>query len=313
MSNVLFRDLSGMAEFRAAEDLQRQVWGDGDLPDPADLMMVIQAEGGLVGGAFADDRLVGYIFGFPTRDPQVQHSHRLAVLAQTRGMGLGVRLKLYQRDWCLARGISRVRWTFDPLRALNASLNIDRLGAQSDTYLENYYGDMGGINSGMGSEHHGWRVARLAHRVFLNGASRWTSPFLTTSSNWPQRDPCKLRACGLPFEAHCSLHLQKAAGSSALTGTPVSISWHGADRFHLLGARSLDSGQNPGVHILALSRATADSLRGEPPWRFESRLRRPLIMGGSAVPGLLPDLEHTGSPARTGLGCALKMGRGSPN
>jgi len=36
-------------------------------------------------------------------------------------------------------------------------------------------------------------------------------------------------------------------------------------------------------------------------------------MGGSAVPGLLPDLEHTGSPARTGLGCALKMGRGSPN
>jgi predicted GNAT superfamily acetyltransferase len=70
-----------MAEFRLAEDLQRAVWGEGDLPDPADLMMVIQAEGGLVGGAFVDGRLLGYIFGFPTRDPQVQHSHRLAVLA----------------------------------------------------------------------------------------------------------------------------------------------------------------------------------------------------------------------------------------
>lgn len=152
MTGVAFRDLSGMAEMRLAEDLQRQVWGEGDLPDPADLMMVIQAEGGLVGGAFAEGRLLGYIFGFPTRDPQVQHSHRLAVAPQARGLGLGARLKLYQRDWCLARGISRVRWTFDPLRALNATLNIARLGAQSDTYLEDYYGAMAGINSGLASD-----------------------------------------------------------------------------------------------------------------------------------------------------------------
>ena len=53
MTDLTFRDLSGMAEFRAAEDLQRAVWGEGDQPDPADLMMVIQAEGGLIGGAFA--------------------------------------------------------------------------------------------------------------------------------------------------------------------------------------------------------------------------------------------------------------------
>ena len=152
MTEVTFRDLSGMAEMRLAEDLQRQVWGEGDLPDPADLMMVIQAEGGLVGGAFADGQLLGYIFGFPTREPKVQHSHRLAVAPQARGLGLGARLKLYQRDWCLARGISHVRWTFDPLRALNATLNIARLGAQSDTYLEDYYGEMAGINSGMASD-----------------------------------------------------------------------------------------------------------------------------------------------------------------
>lgn len=41
MTEVTFRDLSGMAEFREAEALQRAVWGEGDLPDPADLMMVI--------------------------------------------------------------------------------------------------------------------------------------------------------------------------------------------------------------------------------------------------------------------------------
>ena len=152
MTQVTLRDLSGMAEFKAAEDLQRAVWGEGDLPDPADLMMVIQAEGGLVGGAFLGGRLVAYIFGFPTREPGIQHSHRLAVHQDARGLGLGLRLKLYQRDWCLARGISRVRWTYDPLRALNATLNIHRLGATSNTYLPDYYGKMAGINSGLASD-----------------------------------------------------------------------------------------------------------------------------------------------------------------
>ena len=152
MSGVTFRDLHDMAEFRAAEDLQRQVWGEGDQPDPADLMFVIQAEGGLVGGAWLDGRLMGYVFGFPTRDPQVQHSHRLAVLPEARGLGLGIKLKIYQRDWCLQHGITHVRWTFDPLRAVNASLNIHSLGAESDTYLPDYYGEMAGINAGLGSD-----------------------------------------------------------------------------------------------------------------------------------------------------------------
>jgi predicted GNAT superfamily acetyltransferase len=152
MTHVTFRDLSGMAEFREAEDLQREVWGQGDQPDPADLMMVIQAEGGLVGGAFVDGRLMGYVFGFPTTSPGVQHSHRLAVREAARGLGLGVRLKLYQRDWCLAHGIGHVRWTYDPLRSVNAALNIHRLGAVSNTYLEDYYGEMAGINSGLASD-----------------------------------------------------------------------------------------------------------------------------------------------------------------
>ena len=152
MSAFVFRDLSGMDEFRAAEDLQRSVWGAGDQPDPADLMMVVQGLGGLVGGAFAGEVLLGYIFGLPSRDPAVQHSHRLAVLSEARGLGLGVRLKFYQRQWCLARGISTVQWTYDPLRPINAALNIHRLGAQSGRYLVDYYGAMEGINRGIASD-----------------------------------------------------------------------------------------------------------------------------------------------------------------
>ncbi|MHC2303255.1 hypothetical protein [Rhizobium mongolense] len=63
-------------EFRAAEALQPAVWGTGDALDPSDLMMVIQAEGGLAAGAFVDGRLVGYVFGFPSATLGVQYSQR---------------------------------------------------------------------------------------------------------------------------------------------------------------------------------------------------------------------------------------------
>lgn len=152
MTGFVFRDLSGIAEMNAAEELQRIVWGRDDTPDPADLMIVIQHEGGLVAGAFLGGRLMGYVFGLPTRQPHIQHSHRLAVHPETRGSGLGLKLKWLQRDWCLARSISHVRWTFDPLRVVNANLNINRLGAVSSTYFKDYYGEMAGINAGAPSD-----------------------------------------------------------------------------------------------------------------------------------------------------------------
>jgi predicted GNAT superfamily acetyltransferase len=152
MSAYDIRVLSGMDEFLAAEALQRIVWGEEDTEDPGDLMMVIQHEGGLVAGAFAGDELMGYVFGFPTRDPGAQHSHRLAVHPAARGAGLAARLKWFQRAWCLAHGITLVRWTFDPLRHTNAHLNIGRLGARVSTYYADYYGEMKGINAGLPSD-----------------------------------------------------------------------------------------------------------------------------------------------------------------
>ncbi|MBZ0290184.1 MAG: hypothetical protein K8I30_21350, partial [Anaerolineae bacterium] len=56
-------------------------------------------------------------------------------------------LKLMQRDLTIRQGVRMVTWTFDPLIALNAHLNIHKLGAISHTYLEDYYGtsDEGGL------------------------------------------------------------------------------------------------------------------------------------------------------------------------
>lgn len=152
MNGITFRELASLAEMKRAEDLQRAVWGQDDMPENSDLMLALQHEGGLIGGAFRGNEMLGFLLAFPTAQPGIQHSHRLAVLPAARGLRLGVRLKWFQRDWCLARGITRVRWTYDPLRAVNAGLNVASLGGVSDTYLNDYYGVMAGINAGLPSD-----------------------------------------------------------------------------------------------------------------------------------------------------------------
>lgn len=149
---VAIRELDGLAELKSSEDLQRAVWGQGDPADNADLLLAIQHEGGLVAGAFDGADMLGFLFAFPSATPGVQHSHRLAVLRRARGLRLGLRLKWFQRDWCLKRGIRLVRWTYDPLRAVNAGLNVAALGGVSTTYLPDYYGAMEGINAGLPSD-----------------------------------------------------------------------------------------------------------------------------------------------------------------
>ena len=158
-TDVVIRELDGVGELTRSEQFQIDVWGEGERPDNADIMLSLQHEGALVAGAFAGDEMLGFLFGFPTATPGLQHSHRLAVSPRARGLGLGARMKWFQRDWCLARGITRVRWTYDPLRAINAGLNIGVLGATAREYLVDYYGPMPGINAGLPSD----RVMALWH------------------------------------------------------------------------------------------------------------------------------------------------------
>ena len=151
-AEITLRELDGVDELREAERFQVEVWGEGERPDNSDIMLSLQHEGALVAGAFAGGRMLAFLFGFPTATPGLQHSHRLAVSPAARGLGLGARMKWFQRDWCLARGITRVRWTYDPLRAINAGLNIGVLGATASEYLVDYYGPMPGINAGLPSD-----------------------------------------------------------------------------------------------------------------------------------------------------------------
>ena len=149
------RALSHLNDLKQCEEIQRAVWGFSDLEIMAapHLSAVIHA-GGLVAGAFYEDAyksaLCGFVFGFPAyaRSSPGLHSDMMAVLPKFRGLGIGQQLKWFQRDWCLQRGLSYVSWTFDPLQAKNAKLNLEHLGASASEYLINPYGVLGDTLNG---------------------------------------------------------------------------------------------------------------------------------------------------------------------
>lgn len=150
---VKIREITDPREMADAEQIQLRVWGADTHPHPKEILIASQHVGALVGGAFAPNgEMVGLIFGFPTRDPQLMHSHLLATLEDWRGYGIGAQMKWFQRDWCLERGYRRVQWTVDPLRAANAELNFRRLGVWAARYYPDYYGPMSGIDAGAPSD-----------------------------------------------------------------------------------------------------------------------------------------------------------------
>ena len=141
---IVIREITDISEMREVEELQRQVWGISDREVFPALALVPMIElGAVLLGAFAGDRMAGFVFGFPGLEKEriILHSDMLAVRPEYRSAGLGYQLKLAQRDRALAAGIGTISWTFDPLQAVNAYLNLGKLGAIADRYRANYYGE----------------------------------------------------------------------------------------------------------------------------------------------------------------------------
>jgi chorismate synthase len=149
---IVFRELRTAADLAPMPVLEERVWSNPGELVAVNMLVATISEGGMAIGAFDGDRLVGSVYGFATHDPQVLHSHYLAVDPDYRGRGLAVELKHRQRDWCLANGRTRMRWTFDPLQLGNAHLNLRSLGAIAVQYHVDYYGPMGGINGRLPSD-----------------------------------------------------------------------------------------------------------------------------------------------------------------
>ena len=141
---VEIRKLAHLDEFADIFEMQKTIWNYADSElIPMRFLAVVAKVGGHIFGAYDGARMIGFCFAIPGIKPDARpylHSHMLGVLPEYRNAQIGRRLKLRQREDALARGISLIEWTFDPLEIKNAFLNIEKLGAIVRVYKENQYG-----------------------------------------------------------------------------------------------------------------------------------------------------------------------------
>lgn len=140
---ITIRSCTTLPEFEQCIQLQQAVWGDSDRElVPQHIFVVAAKTGGQILGAYAGERLVGYLLAMVgLRDStSYLHSHMAGVLPAYQNCGIGRRLKLAQREDALTRGIALIEWTFDPLKLRNAYFNLVRLGAVVRQYLPDVYG-----------------------------------------------------------------------------------------------------------------------------------------------------------------------------
>ncbi len=201
---IVIRELHEPEEIMQIPRLEQAIWNDPNDTIRSGTLMALVHEGALLAGAYvqepnASERLVGFIFGFPTNRPNEHHSHMTGVLPEFQGSQIGLLLKRYQRDWALCKGYERVVWTFDPLRSLNAHFNLHKLGATFNRYIPNCYGPMGGINAGAPSDraYAVWdlRSPRVFRRIYA-------PPPAVEVAGLPQANRVEQQ---VPLEAHLGL------------------------------------------------------------------------------------------------------------
>lgn len=152
---ISVRSVDSITEMNQIVELQKQIWGYGsegtDYPYPARALLALCSSGGLVSVAFVGDDPAGFSvawLGRPRgRGELYLHSQLLGVIPSYRKRGVGFKLKMHQREYALAEGISRIGWTYDPLRATNAYFNLHKLGAVTRRYLQDHYGEMKSVFS----------------------------------------------------------------------------------------------------------------------------------------------------------------------
>ncbi len=160
MPDPTIRILETPEEMTEVEALQRLVWPGNDTEVvPAHLLLTAAHNGGLVLGAYIEERLAGVLFGFPglyelPDGPQPKHcSHLLGVHPNLRDGGIGFALKRAQWQLVRKQSLGLITWTYDPLLSRNAYLNLTRLGAVCNTYRRNEYGEMrDDLNAGLPSD-----------------------------------------------------------------------------------------------------------------------------------------------------------------
>ena len=161
------READSIEDLDEITRVQREVWNIDDVEIVGRLQLrAAQHAGGSVLVAIAEDGSIGgFAYALPAHvdGETFWHSDMLAVRPRFRGTGMGQQLKWTQRERALKSGVTRITWTFDPMQAGNANLNLELLGATAREYLENFYGVT------TSTLHHGLPTDRLLASWDLEG------------------------------------------------------------------------------------------------------------------------------------------------
>jgi predicted GNAT superfamily acetyltransferase len=139
--NIEIHHCDTLAQYEQCVALVKALWCESFALPPA-IFVVAHHTGGQILGAYAGDELIGFTIALvgQRNGAPFLHSHMTGVLPAYQNHGVGRRLKLFQRQDALKRGIKLVEWTFDPLELRNAHFNLVRLGAVVRRFIPNCYG-----------------------------------------------------------------------------------------------------------------------------------------------------------------------------
>jgi predicted GNAT superfamily acetyltransferase len=148
------RDLTKYDEFLQVREVQQQIWGftqgEGLYPP---MLKTAAENGGTIIGAFDGGKMIGFLFGFlglHTDRRLKLCSQTMGILPEYRNKGVAATLKWAQRERVLANEIDLITWTYDPLEAPNARLNLHTLGGVAHVYKQNIYGEnFGALGKGL--------------------------------------------------------------------------------------------------------------------------------------------------------------------
>jgi predicted GNAT superfamily acetyltransferase len=143
-SNISIRPLTSLPDQDLGRMIFDKTWAmDAGTEITPNLLQAMIHSGAYLSGAFVDGECVGAAFAFPATTGGLHlHSHMTAVLDRFRDKGIGYALKVDQYKWAKKNNYKEITWTFDPLVARNAKLNILKLGVDISAYYPNFYGDM---------------------------------------------------------------------------------------------------------------------------------------------------------------------------
>jgi predicted GNAT superfamily acetyltransferase len=150
---IFLRKLETLEDLEQMACLEQKVWAMN--PVPLHQTLTVAKNGGVLIGAFDDNRMVGFVYSFPgfLKGETYLCSHMMGIDPAYQNQGLGYRSKMKQAEEAKQLGYSKIRWTYDPLESRNGYLNIAKLGAICSDYIENCYGEMNDeLNKGLPSD-----------------------------------------------------------------------------------------------------------------------------------------------------------------